>query len=58
MKEIYLNRLKKVQESMGREGVTCMIITPSPNMKYLTGYSYWADERLLAAVFAPGRRPL
>lgn len=57
MKQVYLNRLEKVYERMREEDVTCMFITPSPNMNYLTGYSHWADERLMTAVFSPGQKP-
>jgi len=38
-------------------GVDCMLVTPSPDMKYLLGLSIWPDERLMTAVFAPGHRP-
>lgn len=57
MKQVYRNRLEKVYARMRKEGVSCMLITPSPDMKYLTGYAHWADERLMAAVFAPGKEP-
>lgn len=57
MNEIYLQRLEKVQARMVEEGIDCMFITPSPNMKYLTGYSMWADERLMTVVFTPNQQP-
>lgn len=57
MNQMYTNRLQKVYTRMEEEGITCMLITPSPNMKYLTGCPVWADERLMAAVFAPDCQP-
>lgn len=57
MQQVYARRLEKAQERMAREGIDCMLITPSPNLKYLTGCPLWADERLLAAVISPGRAP-
>ena len=57
MREAYLQRMNNVYMKMEEQGVTCMLITPSPDMIYLTGYSLWADERLLTVVLAPGHDP-
>lgn len=56
-KEVFLRRLEKVYDRMKSLGTDCMLITPGPDMKYLTGYSMGADERFLAAVFTPGQNP-
>ena len=53
----FANRWKKAEEEMRRQGIDCMLLTPSSNMKYMTGYSLRADERLLTAVFSPGHEP-
>lgn len=42
---------------MELSGVSCLLITPSADMQYLTDLTLWADERLLAAVFTPGFVP-
>lgn len=57
MNQMYNYRLLRVFTRMKEEGVTCMIITPSSNLKYLIGCPVGADERLMAAVFAPGQQP-
>lgn len=57
MRETYVRRMNKVYVEMEKQGVSCMLVTPGPNMKYLTGYSLGADERLLTVVLAPGHEP-
>ena len=50
-------RLQKTTELMLREGIDCLIVTPSSDMKYLCGYSIGGDERFLALIVAPGKEP-
>ena len=57
MEKAYLQRIISVYGEMEKKGISCMLITPGPDMKYLTGYSLWADERLLAVVISPGHTP-
>ncbi|MBQ9299690.1 MAG: aminopeptidase P family protein [Clostridia bacterium] len=42
---------------MAEQGVDCLLVSPSPDLIYLTGLDLWADERLFAAVFSPGHAP-
>lgn len=55
--DIFESRRKRLYAQMELSGVSCLLITPSADMQYLTDLTLWADERLLAAVFTPGFVP-
>lgn len=50
-------RAAGVCQALEEAGVDCMLVTPSPDFQYLTGVSLHQDERLLALVLAPGKKP-
>jgi Xaa-Pro dipeptidase len=45
-KELYRGRLQKTRELMKEQGVDIFFVSPSPNLRYLSGYSIHGDERL------------
>jgi Xaa-Pro aminopeptidase len=49
-KEQYRKRLQKTQEFMEDQGVDIFFVSPSPSLRYLSGYSLSGDERLLLLV--------
>lgn len=49
-KDIYRGRLQKTRELMGEQGVDLFLVSPSPNLRYLSGYSLPGDERLFLLV--------
>lgn len=53
----FQNRMEIVQRRMEEAGIGCFLIGPSSTMKYLTGYSGRADERLFVLVMAAGQKP-
>lgn len=53
----FQNRMEIVQRRMEEAGIGCFLIGPSSTMKYLTGYSGRADERLFVLVMAEGQKP-
>lgn len=55
--DIFESRRKRLYAQMELSGVSCLLITPSADMQYLTDLTLLADERLLAAVFASGFVP-
>lgn len=57
MNECFEPRLARVLAEMERQGIGCMLITPSPDLKYLSGCAVWPDERLMTLVLAPGHAP-
>lgn len=50
-------RVQKLFPIMEENHIDCMLIGPSSDMKYLSGYSIAGDERLLVMVIAPGHEP-
>ncbi|MDR0376733.1 MAG: Xaa-Pro peptidase family protein [Spirochaetaceae bacterium] len=49
-KEQHQRRLQKTRERMEHEGVDVFFVSPSPNLRYLSGYSLPGDERLFLLV--------
>jgi Xaa-Pro aminopeptidase len=49
-KEFYRGRLQRTRELMEAQGVDIFFVSPSPNLRYLSGYSLHADERLFLLV--------
>ncbi|MDR0759656.1 MAG: Xaa-Pro peptidase family protein [Treponema sp.] len=49
-KELCRNRLQKTRELMEEQGVDLFLVSPSPNLRYLSGYSLPGDERLFLLV--------
>jgi Xaa-Pro dipeptidase len=45
--EAFLQRIRNTQEEMKRRGVDLFLVSPSSNLRYLTGYRVRGDERLL-----------
>ena len=52
---VYSGRLRKVREEMAKAGIDVLMISPSSNLFYLTGYGVHGDERLLLLVL-PGEK--
>jgi len=50
-------RIHKVLTAMEQAGLDLFILTPSPNLNYLTGFSSLPDERLMCLVLSPGHEP-
>jgi Xaa-Pro dipeptidase len=48
--EFYRRRLQKTRELMKEQGVDIFFVSPSPNLRYLSGYSLRGDERLFLLV--------
>lgn len=55
MEKLYETRLKKVHEEMKKRGIKAVILSNSPNMYYVTGYSPKLDERLQLVVITEDR---
>ena len=53
--EAFKRRLDIVKERLGKAGIGCFLVGPSSTLKYLSGYSGKADERLLALVITPDK---
>ncbi len=51
-------RVEALSRLMKENGWDAMIAGPSPNFLYLSGISLWRSERLIAAIFKPGRKPV
>ena len=49
-KELYCGRLQKTRELMNEQGVYLFLVSPSPNLRYLSGYSLPGDARLFLLV--------
>lgn len=47
---VYADRLRRVQAEMDRQGVDLLVVGPSPDLRYLTGYAGHLSERLSALV--------
>ena len=46
----YAQRRDAVAETMGRDGIDALLLTPCPSLLYLTGADLWRSERLIASV--------
>lgn len=55
--KVFKKRMEQVQKRMEASGIECFMIGPSSTLKYLTGYSGKADERLFMLVLAAGKKP-
>lgn len=55
---IYFNRIQKVQEKMIGQGIDCLFLSPSINLKYLTGYEAKMDERLVLLILPSKGEPV
>jgi Xaa-Pro aminopeptidase len=49
-KEQYRKRFQKTRALMEGEGVDIFLVSPSPNLRYLSGYAVHGDERLFLLV--------
>lgn len=50
--DIYKNRIKNVKEKISELEIDYIILTPSTNMNYLTGFDTESHERLLACIIS------
>ena len=58
MSDLYTNeRLEKAQQAAQTAGIDALLITPGPDLRYLTGYSAAALERLTCLV-VPSEGPI
>ena len=55
--EIYQKRLSQVQEKINDRDLEALLIPPSTNLRYLTGYTALPDERLLLLVIPAEGEP-
>ena len=46
--QLYTDRIRALQTKMAQQGVDLVAIAPTPNMRYLVGFSPMMDERLCA----------
>ncbi|HXF56392.1 MAG TPA: Xaa-Pro peptidase family protein [Actinomycetota bacterium] len=54
----HAGRLARAAEEAGGAGLDALIVAPSPDLVYLTGYDPPLLERLTALVVGPGREPV
>lgn len=54
---VYQERLGRVRSLASQSGIDLTVITHSTDFRYLTGYPYWCDERLLALVIPTAGDP-
>jgi len=50
--KIYKKRIKNIKEKISKTNIDYIILTPSTNMKYLTGFDTESHERLLACIIS------
>ncbi|MDR2742761.1 MAG: Xaa-Pro peptidase family protein [Treponema sp.] len=48
--ELYRRRFQRTRELMEEQGVDIFFVSPSPNLRYLSGYSLHGDERLFLLI--------
>lgn len=58
MSERFLQRMARAAEEAARRDMAALVITPSPDYRYLTGYEPPLLERLTALVIRPGADPV
>src|SRR5687768_14927929 len=54
----YPDRLARASEAAGDAGLGALLVTPSADLVYLTGYSPPALPRLTCLVIRPGKEPV
>jgi len=54
---IHQKRVERVQKALGDTGLDYMLLSISPDLFYLTGYSSFVSERLHMLVIPPEGRP-
>lgn len=54
---VFSDRLERVIHDAARLGIDVTVMTHSTDFRYLTGYPYWCDERLLALVIPQEHAP-
>lgn len=57
-RRVYLKRWRRCRELLGETGVDLMVLTPGPNMTYMTGFREEPGERLLTALLPLEGDPL
>ncbi len=57
MADRYLERLARAADETGEAGLDAVLVTPSPDLLYLTGYDPPPLERLTLLVLTPGGDP-
>ena len=53
-----LQRLKKAQALMQRNGIGAIIVEPGASLDYFTGVQWWRSERLTAAIIPANGEPI
>jgi D-alanyl-D-alanine dipeptidase len=56
--ERFAERRRRVAEVVGAAGLEGFVVTPGPDLRYLTGYDGLTMERLTLLVLAPGAEPV
>lgn len=54
----YQGRISMVQTRMRQKQVSLLLISPSSDLKYLTGYSYPADDKMMILAILPDSEPV
>lgn len=55
--DVHKRRQNSLREAMATQGIDCFLVGVSSTLRYLTGYSRKADERLLILVLTPKSDP-
>lgn len=50
-----MDRVRRLQEALGRQGIGAAFITSADNIRYLTGYYHWNSLMPMAAAVVPSR---
>jgi Xaa-Pro dipeptidase len=53
----FAGRIQRAVSELSRRGLAALAVVPGPNLRYLTGLSMHASERLALGLFAPGAKP-
>lgn len=53
----FAERIRRAASNAQSQGLAALALVPGPNLRYLTGLALHASERLMLALFAPGRPP-
>lgn len=54
---VYQFRMDRARTEMAKQGIDCLMVVPSSDMKYLCGYPLGGDERLLVLVLTHDAEP-
>lgn len=54
----FASRRERAGALLNKHECAALVITPSTNLRYFAGFSWWLSERFLAWVLIPGQTPL